>query len=132
MFQGLFGTDASGGIKLQASGEEAHRSGFAAQADFVWLSRAIACSVCVAAAAARRSRGLARARRAPEHDLLEGEASLADGRDGRLEDGVVEQSAGSHLAQAKDGRDLDERLDVVGRVEEGEASREDGDENHAG
>jgi len=45
---------------------------------------------------------------------------------------TVQGGAALHLAAAEDGRDLGERLGVVVRVEEGEAAREEAQEDDAG
>lgn len=44
----------------------------------------------------------------------------------------MEDGAGFHFLLAVDGCDFDHGFDVVGRVEEGEAFGEDGEENDAG
>ena len=67
----------------------------------------------------------------PDDDALEREALLADGLDVGLEDGAVHGGAGLHALLAEDAGDLDHGVDVVGRVEEGEAARQQGQQDHA-
>ncbi len=67
----------------------------------------------------------------PHHDPLQREALLADGLDVGLEHGAVHGGAHLHALPAEDAGHLDHGVDVVGGVEEGEAARQQGQQDHA-
>lgn len=114
MRQRLLGTDPPVRIQVQTPLQEPH-------GQHLLVRQRLLGAVLPAVVPARR----------PQDDLLEREARAADRRDRALEDGAVQVRARLHALGAKDGRDLDHGLDVVGRVEEGEAPREDREQDHA-
>ena len=63
--------------------------------------------------------------------MLEREPPLPNRWDRAVEHGAVQKSAIPHALLPEDRRDLDDGFDVVGRVEEGEALCEDGEEDDA-
>lgn len=58
----------------------------------------------------------------PQQNLLPAVTVLADGGNVRLEDLTVQQSSLVHATLAKDAAQLDESVNVVGRMEEREAA----------
>src|SRR3954463_7662235 len=66
------------------------------------------------------------ATRTPQDNTLQTEAGAPNRRDRRLKHAAVQQTRSTHALLPKDGRDLNHGVHVVGRVEEGEAARENG------
>lgn len=73
-----------------------------------------------------------RARDGPLHDLLQQKPFFPDAGQRALEHGAVQLRASLHALLPEDGGDLDDRVDIVRRVEKGEALAQDGEEDDAG
>ena len=64
--------------------------------------------------------------------MLKREPLVPHRRDTALEHAAVQDRTVAHPLYAENGRDLDDGFDVISRVEEGKALREDGEEDDAG
>ena len=64
--------------------------------------------------------------------MLQAEALIPDRGDVAVEHASVQDGAMLHALEPKDAGDLDNRLDIVGGVKEGEALGQDGQEDDAG